>query len=102
MGIILRDTQTREILFLLKGADVIMSQIIQYSDWLQENCDNMARSGLRTLVVARKFLSEDQYKDFETRYHQAKLSIHDRSARMSAGQSSLYHVNGMRPNNHIL
>ena len=89
MGIIVRDTQTRDILFLLKGADTIMSQIIQYSDWLQEQCDNMARSGLRTLVVARKFLTEEQYKDFDTKYHQAKLSVHDRSARMSAVVANL-------------
>ena len=82
MGIIVRDTKTREILFLLKGADVVMVTTIQYSDWLQEQCDNMARSGLRTLVVARKFMSEEQYQDFESRYNQAKLSIHDRAARM--------------------
>lgn len=89
MGIIVRDCQTRDILFLLKGADTIMAQIIQYSDWLQEQCDNMARSGLRTLVVARKFLTEDQYKDFDNKYHQAKLSVHDRSARMSAVVANL-------------
>jgi len=89
MGIIVRDQKTREILFLLKGADTVMSQIIQYSDWLQEQCDNMARSGLRTLVVARKFLSEEQYNDFEARYSQAKLAIHDRAARMSTVMSTL-------------
>lgn len=89
MGIIVRDCTTREILFLLKGADTVMAQTIQYSDWLQEQCDNMARSGLRTLVVARKFLSEEQYVDFESRYQQAKLSIHDRAARMSAVMSTL-------------
>ncbi|KAI1295658.1 putative phospholipid-transporting ATPase IIB [Halotydeus destructor] len=89
MGIIIRDTATREILFILKGADTVMSQTIQYSDWLQEQCDNMARSGLRTLVVARKFLSEEQYADFESRYSQAKLSIHDRAARMSAVMATL-------------
>lgn len=89
MGIIVRDLKTREIMFLLKGADVVMAAVIQYSDWLQEQCDNMARSGLRTLVVARKFLSEDQYADFESRFQQAKLSIHDRAARMSAVMSTL-------------
>lgn len=28
-------------------------------------CGNMAREGLRTLVVAKKCLSEEQYQDFE-------------------------------------
>lgn len=89
MGIIVRDVKTREIMFLLKGADVVMISVIQYSDWLQEQCDNMARSGLRTLVVARKFLSDDQYAEFDARYQQAKLSIHDRAKIMSAVMSTL-------------
>jgi phospholipid-translocating ATPase len=83
MGIIVRDTQTNEILFLLKGADVVVSQLIQYSDWLQEQCDNMARSGLRTLVVARKILTHEQYTDFEMRYTQAKLNMTNRQQRMN-------------------
>lgn len=83
MGIIVRDTQTNEILFLLKGADVVVSQLIQYSDWLQEQCDNMARSGLRTLVVARKILTHEQYTDFEVRYTQAKLNMTNRQQRMN-------------------
>lgn len=42
-----------------------MSTIVQYTDWLDEECGNMARDGLRTLVVARKLLTEEQYTDFE-------------------------------------
>lgn len=42
-----------------------MAAIVQYTDWLDEEVGNMAREGLRTLVVARKILSEDQYLDFE-------------------------------------
>ena len=49
----------------------------------------MAREGLRTLVVAKKILSEDQYADFEARYHQAKMSIHDRASRVGAVEESL-------------
>lgn len=89
MGIIVRDTSNGEIMFLMKGADTVMSEIIQYSDWLQEQCDNMARSGLRTLVVARKFLSEEYYADFQNRYEQAKLCIHDRAARTAAVMATL-------------
>lgn len=32
-------------------------------------CGNMAREGLRTLVVAKKSLSEEQYQDFEVQIH---------------------------------
>ncbi|KAI9498324.1 hypothetical protein BDB00DRAFT_867486 [Zychaea mexicana] len=81
MGIIIRDTQTQEITFYEKGADVVMSGIVQYNDWLDEECGNMAREGLRTLVVAKKRLSEEMYEDFRTKYHEAELSIHDRNAR---------------------
>ncbi|RUP49591.1 HAD-like domain-containing protein [Jimgerdemannia flammicorona] len=40
----------------------------------------MAREGLRTLVVARKRLSEEAYQDFKDRYHEAETSIQDRNA----------------------
>lgn len=79
MGIILRDLETNQVVFYLKGADVVMQSIIQYSDWLQEECSNMAREGLRTLVVARKFLTNEQYQDFEQRLTRARLQTVDRN-----------------------
>lgn len=65
MGIIVKDAKTGEITFYMKGADVVMAGIVQYNDWLNEESGNMAREGLRTLVVAKKVLSDDQYNDFE-------------------------------------
>ena len=61
MGIIVKDEKTNEITFYVKGADIVMSSIVQFNDWLEEEVDNMAREGLRTLVVAKKLLSFDQY-----------------------------------------
>ncbi|CAG8437521.1 7140_t:CDS:10 [Diversispora eburnea] len=84
MGIILRDKETNEIIFYQKGADSVMSRIVQYNDWLEEECGNMAREGLRTLVIARKKLSEDSYNDFAEKYHQAKVSVSDRKAQETA------------------
>jgi magnesium-transporting ATPase (P-type) len=49
----------------MKGADVVMASIVQYNDWLEEEVGNMAREGLRTLVVAKKTLTQEQYADFE-------------------------------------
>ena len=57
MGIIVKDEMSNEIVFYMKGADVVMSSIVQYNDWLEEEVDNMAREGLRTLVVAKKSLT---------------------------------------------
>jgi phospholipid-translocating ATPase len=89
MGIIVKDLQTGEIVFYLKGADVVMSPIVQYTDWLDEEVGNMARDGLRTLVVARKMLTEEQYLDFESRYNAARLSVTDRVARVAQVVESL-------------
>lgn len=61
----LQEEKTGQLVFYLKGADVVMSSIVQYNDWLEEECGNMAREGLRTLVVAKKVLTEEQYIDFE-------------------------------------
>uniref|UniRef100_A0A3P9DBC1 Phospholipid-transporting ATPase n=1 Tax=Maylandia zebra TaxID=106582 RepID=A0A3P9DBC1_9CICH len=89
MGIIVRDESTGEITFYMKGADVVMSGIVQYNDWLEEECGNMAREGLRVLVVSKKSLTEEQYQDFEARYVQAKLSVHDRSLKVATVIESL-------------
>ena len=89
MGIIVKDDKTNEILFYMKGADVVMASIVQFNDWLEEEEDNMAREGLRTLVIAKKSLSADQYADFEQRYNAAKLSVVNRSAQVAAVVESL-------------
>ena len=68
MGIIVKEEITNEIVFYMKGADTVMVRIVQYNDWLDEEVDNMAREGLRTLVVAKKSITPDQYIDFEQRY----------------------------------
>ena len=88
--------ETGEITFYMKGADTVMANIVQYSDWLEEEvcalrsvlslfsfplslpslllpfplqCGNMAREGLRTLVVGKKVLTDEQYITFEVSYN---------------------------------
>ena len=89
MGIIVKDDKTNEITFYMKGADVVMGSIVQYNDWLEEEVDNMAREGLRTLVVAKKTLTNDMYIDFEQRYNKAKLSVINRSTAVKTVLESL-------------
>ncbi|BGP35322.1 Putative aminophospholipid-translocase [Rhodotorula toruloides] len=79
MGIVVRDRQTGEIAFYQKGADVVMARIVAYNDWLEEECGNMAREGLRTLVMARKRLSEEMWRAFEEAYRDARVSLGDRN-----------------------
>ncbi|KAJ5714799.1 uncharacterized protein N7483_011980 [Penicillium malachiteum] len=73
-----------EIWFYQKGADTVMSSIVATNDWLDEETANMAREGLRTLVVGRKRLSLQQYQEFSARYKQASLSFQGRDAGMAA------------------
>ena len=74
MGIVIRDRASGAITFVQKGADTIMARLVQRNDWLDEECGNMAREGLRTLVVARKKLSTDAYASFESAYKEAQVS----------------------------
>lgn len=83
MGIVVRDTQTGEITFLQKGADVVMARIVQRNDWLEEETANMAREGLRTLVMARKRLSGSFYNEFKAAYHEASISLDGRNEAMA-------------------
>lgn len=84
MGIVVRDTASGELSFLQKGADVVMARIVQRNDWLEEETANMAREGLRTLVVARRRLSEATYQDFKTRHHAASVRLEGRNEAMAA------------------
>ncbi|KAL6719609.1 putative aminophospholipid-translocase [Lecanora helva] len=72
-----------EIWFYQKGADTVMSSIVAANDWLDEETANMAREGLRTLVVGRKRLSAQQYDDFSTRYKEASMSFQKRDLNMA-------------------
>ncbi|TVY83685.1 putative phospholipid-transporting ATPase NEO1 [Lachnellula suecica] len=72
-----------EIWFFQKGADTVMSSIVAANDWLDEETANMAREGLRTLVVGRKKMSVQQYKEFAANYKEASVSINNRDAGMT-------------------
>lgn len=84
MGIVVRETSTNEITFLQKGADVVMAKIVQRNDWLEEECANMAREGLRTLVIGRKRMNEQAYKAFKDRHHEASIQLQNRNEGMAA------------------
>lgn len=73
---------TGEIWFYQKGADTVMGSIVAANDWLDEETANMAREGLRTLVVGRKRLSADQYREFSSTYQDASIAINGREAAM--------------------
>ncbi|CDU24228.1 probable NEO1-P-type ATPase, a proposed aminophospholipid translocase [Sporisorium scitamineum] len=83
MGIIIRERSTGEITFYQKGADVVMARIVAQNDWLDEECGNMAREGLRTLVVGRRRLTQDNWLVFERAYKAARVQVEDRNQAMA-------------------
>jgi phospholipid-translocating ATPase len=82
MGIILRHRRSGKIIFYVKGADTVMSKKVKpgQRSTCDEYCENLAREGLRTLVITQKLLNETDYKDFETKLRKAKASMTDREA----------------------
>ncbi|KAK4053617.1 putative aminophospholipid-translocase [Microbotryomycetes sp. JL221] len=79
MSIVILDEQTGEINFYQKGADVVMNKIVIYNDWLEEECSNMAREGLRTLVIAKKKLSQQHWNQFKQSLKESKILLNDRN-----------------------
>jgi len=72
-----------EIWFYQKGADTVMTSIVAANDWLDEETANMAREGLRTLVVGRKRMSLQQYQEFTAKYKEASIALQNRDSGMA-------------------
>ncbi|KAN0027458.1 hypothetical protein ACTFIU_010412 [Dictyostelium citrinum] len=81
MGIIVRD-KDGEITFYMKGADAIMAKLVKANDWLDEECGNMAREGLRTLAFGKRSMSEEEYHRFVATFNAAKTTIVDRAIKV--------------------
>lgn len=89
MGIVVENKETGQIYFYVKGADVIMSKIVDSADWLTEECDNLARSGLRTLVFGQKLLKRSEYDEFAENYKIAKATMQNRTENMNKVREEL-------------
>ncbi|KAG0683390.1 putative aminophospholipid-translocase [Pichia californica] len=82
MGIVVYDKTKDEYWFYEKGADTVMTKIVVQNDWLEEETNNMAREGLRTLVIGRKKLNQNIYNEFKTAYENASSSMTNREVQM--------------------
>lgn len=83
MGIIVYDKQKDQYWFLQKGADTVMNRIVANNDWLEEETGNMAREGLRTLVIGRKKLTKKIYEQFKKEYEEVSASMYNREQEMA-------------------
>lgn len=91
MGIVVRERATQTIVFYVKGADSVMGPMVRYNDWLDEECDNMAREGLRTLVFGKRELSANEYARWAEKYQAARTSLVERDERCAAVVAELEH-----------
>ena len=82
MAIIVKCIQTNNIIFLCKGAESVMKNIVKLNDWLDEETENVAREGLRTLVFSKKYLTNNEYIEWEDRYHKASVAMSNRNIQM--------------------
>ena len=82
MGIILRHVQTDRLIFYLKGADTVMKNKVPevQRGFLLDECENLAREGLRTLVITQKYLSANEYKEWNKLFIEASSVLEDREA----------------------
>ncbi|CAK83243.1 unnamed protein product (macronuclear) [Paramecium tetraurelia] len=83
MGIILKNNQN-QIHFYVKGADVVLKQLLpeQYQSYIDEETENLARVGLRTLVLAHKKLTQKEYEEWNEEYIKAAQLIENREQKM--------------------
>jgi phospholipid-translocating ATPase len=89
MAIVVRNLATGLITFYEKGADSVMQNIVKPSNWLEEECLNLAQEGLRTLVFGYKHLTEEQFAAFDAQLRAAKLATEGRADAIAAVQVSL-------------
>jgi len=84
MGIILKHEETNRIIFYLKGADAIMKQKLpEYQrGFVLDEVEELAKMGLRTLIISQKFLTEREYQAWDLQYQKANNEMVNRDAQV--------------------
>lgn len=90
-AVVVRHVPTGETSLYVKGADVAVAPLVNPTDWLDEECGNMAREGLRTLVYARRVLGEADLAGLAADLAAARQAVTaaDRSAAVATAQRRL-------------
>ncbi|CAK9157325.1 unnamed protein product [Ilex paraguariensis] len=79
MSVIVRDEEGK-LLLLSKGADSVMFQKLvkkgmKFEEETREHVNEYADAGLRTLILAYRDLNEEEYKEFNEKFAEAKNSV---------------------------
>lgn len=91
MGIILRCTENDTYIFMLKGADVVIKNLLIPTEraFVEEQTYNLSKEGLRTMVFAQRKLGREEYKAWKEKMKRATMCIGDKGAEELACINSL-------------
>mmetsp|Transcript_9832 Transcript_9832/g.14665 ORF Transcript_9832/g.14665 Transcript_9832/m.14665 type:complete len:1003 (+) Transcript_9832:12-3020(+) len=91
MGILVQNRKTGKVSFFLKGAEDVMQTKVSQQEavCLTEECENLGREGLRTLIVAYKELSLQELEVWKKKYDLASKSFGEREKEVSKVVESL-------------
>ncbi|CAD8189038.1 unnamed protein product [Paramecium pentaurelia] len=91
MGIILYNREANRYIFYVKGADAVMKQLVQEHQrgFIDEECENLAREGFRTLVITQKLLTKSEYENWKCKFDQANEQIENRDTEIQKAISLL-------------
>lgn len=82
MGIVVRNLETNRIIFYLKGADAIMKhKLPEYQrGFVLDEVEELAKMGLRTLIISQKYITEEEFKEWFAQYEDANAVLVNRDA----------------------
>ena len=91
MGIILKNKKYGHIIFYLKGAENVMKNYAkeEYIGYINENAENLATKGLRTLVLTQKLITEEEFNKWNIEFKEASTSMENRKEKMAQTISKL-------------
>ena len=84
MGIIIQHPGTGMLTFYLKGAEDVMKEKIheKFMSKALEECENLGREGLRTLIISRKQINLQEYRQWKKQYEIACIATEDRDRKV--------------------
>ncbi|KAL0067071.1 hypothetical protein AAF712_005858 [Marasmius tenuissimus] len=97
MSVIVRklDGNDRRVFLLMKGADNVIYERLKegadeaLKDQTETHLSEFANNGLRTLTLAYRVVSEEEYETWAEKYHEATLALDDREERVEAVSDEL-------------
>jgi|JI6StandDraft_1071083.scaffolds.fasta_scaffold01994_8 magnesium-transporting ATPase (P-type) len=86
MSVLVQD-ETGAITLLTKGADNLVSKLLNpttpHLKETQNHINSFSSKGLRTLMLAKRVISAEEYRSWRIQYDRAACSLHDREKLLS-------------------